>query len=249
MTSRICFPITGEIVPTLVRRHISKRMQKILISLFLIGCQLVGKAQNKNAYSPVSSEFLSTVLMTADEKNSKADWVKSSFAGNIPFSFVYQGKSSSDLLKQWRRNEEVTDSTSKYTVRRISFSDDKTGLVCYVDAKEFNDYPAVEWTVHFKNTGREATPIIENIQSLSTDIPCPYVNGENGDRVQPELYYSKGSQASIEDFICISETLNTNKSLVYSCSSGYSSGLIVMVRGKTASAMYLPIIPSTGKGE
>ncbi|HZK63527.1 MAG TPA: glycoside hydrolase family 36 protein, partial [Puia sp.] len=123
----------------------------------------------------------------------------------------------------WRRTEETIETNPKYSVSRISFLDNETGLICYADVKEFKDYPAAEWTVYFKNIGTAAIPVIENIQALNTGIPCPYISSETGDRQQPEIYYSKGSQSGIADFLYKKDVLDTNAGLRYACTTGYSS--------------------------
>ncbi|HZK65892.1 MAG TPA: hypothetical protein VFC34_17245, partial [Puia sp.] len=76
-------------------------MRKITTGFLLIVCQLAGSAQNNTGYSSVSDEFLSTVLMTHDEKKLEAEWMKQSFGSEMPFSFVYHSKKSVDLLKHW----------------------------------------------------------------------------------------------------------------------------------------------------
>ncbi len=37
-------------------------------------------------------------------------------------------------------------------------------------AVEYADFPAVEWTVYFKNTGSENTPLLEKLQAIDTRI-------------------------------------------------------------------------------
>ena len=37
-------------------------------------------------------------------------------------------------------------------------------------AIEYHDFPTVEWTVYFKNTGSNDTPILENIQAFDAQL-------------------------------------------------------------------------------
>jgi alpha-galactosidase len=60
-------------------------------------------------------------------------------------------------------------------------------------AVEYADYPAVEWTVYFKNTGTNNTPILENIQGLDTR----FERGEGGEFV---LHGNKGDWCVAESF-------------------------------------------------
>ena len=52
------------------------------------------------------------------------------------------------------------------TVHTLTYSDPAGGLSLRCEAVEYDDYPTLEWTLHFKNLGKDDTPIIENIQSL-----------------------------------------------------------------------------------
>jgi len=105
------------------------------------------------------------------------DWAKSSFAGRTakveglltanaaPFFFIYGGVESTKLLPGWQRDvtpKQTTD-TVEYLVR---WTDPQTGLVVSADVKVFKHYPAVDWVLHFENTGTQDTPILEGIQAL-----------------------------------------------------------------------------------
>jgi alpha-galactosidase len=198
-------------------------MKKLIIVLTV--CMIFGKSfsQPTGKTCVVTDDFLSAVLMTPDEKIEKAEWMKKSFNDEIPFSFIYNGRNSSELLKKWQRNDEIIETNPKYSLKRIQFSDKETGLICYADVKEFNDYPAVEWTVYFKNTSKTTTPIIENIEAVSTDIACPYFCGKPENRGQNEIHYSNGSQARMDDFISITDTLDYNATKSYTSITGRSS--------------------------
>lgn len=79
---------------------------------------------------------------------------KGSHLAAWPFSFTYAGKSSRELLPTWQQDAPLTwtDPVTKLQVRCV--------------AKKYDDFPTVEWTVYFKNTGTTNTPIIENIRAL-----------------------------------------------------------------------------------
>lgn len=105
--------------------------------------------------------------------NQKVQWVTARLLNEnpqLPFSFTYDGKPSVELLAAWPKKTEIQkldDSRTQYT--RI-WSDAKTGLEVRYAVVDYSDFPAVEWTVYFKNTGRENTPILENIQGLDANI-------------------------------------------------------------------------------
>ena len=58
---------------------------------------------------------------------------------------------------------------------------------------EWLDYPTVEWTVYFKNTGSADTPVLENIRALNVEF-CP---NQTGDFI---LHHAKGAQITASDF-------------------------------------------------
>ena len=83
-----------------------------------------------------------------------------------PFSFTYDGKSSADLLPTWQAQYAEKQLDTHRLQRTLSFTDPKTGLLLRCIVVEYTDYPTVEWTLHFKNTGSGDSPILENIQAL-----------------------------------------------------------------------------------
>jgi alpha-galactosidase len=88
--------------------------------------------------------------------------------GGLPFSFVYGGKSSAELLSSWDRKEEKSKLNETRTQRTITWTDKQTGLVLRCVAVEYSDFPTIEWTLYFKNTGTQDTPILSDILSLET---------------------------------------------------------------------------------
>ena len=121
--------------------------------------------------------------------------------GEQPFSFVYGGKSSTELLKTWS-----VSSTSKVLDKnRIeltnTYSDPDTGLQVRCVGIEYNDYPTVEWTVYLKNNGTKDTPIIENIQALDMNLE----RGHYGEFV---LHHFVGSPCAKNDYGPLKTTLD-----------------------------------------
>ncbi len=55
---------------------------------------------------------------------------------------------------------------SNHTEHVLTWTSDALQVRCV--AVEYNDYPAVEWTVYLKNIGTASTPILEGIQGLDT---------------------------------------------------------------------------------
>ena len=103
------------------------------------------------------------------------------------------GRSSDELLRQWALQRSARDLDQSRTERTLTWSDPRTGLQVRCVAIEYHDFPTVEWTVYFKNTGTSATPIIENIQALELDV----LRGANGEFL---LHHNIGSPADGNDY-------------------------------------------------
>lgn len=86
----------------------------------------------------------------------------------LPFSFTYADRPSTRALGSWplqRGNRKLDDNHTEHT---LTYSDPETGLVFRCVAIQYHDFPAVEWTLYFKNTGSSDTPVLEDIQPLNT---------------------------------------------------------------------------------
>ena len=103
----------------------------------------------------------------------KADWVKTHLETarpGLPFSFVYGGKASGELLQAWPKQTETTRIDAARTRVTTTWSDPASGLEVRCVAVDYADFPAVEWTVYFKNNGKQNTPILEQIQGLDVTL-------------------------------------------------------------------------------
>jgi hypothetical protein len=99
----------------------------------------------------------------------KSKWVKEHFLdedAQLPFSFIYDGKPSSDLLKTWQKKTETNKLDNNRTQYTHIWTDSKTGLEVRCISVEYLDYSVLEWTVYIKNTGTSNTSNLKNIQGL-----------------------------------------------------------------------------------
>jgi alpha-galactosidase len=104
-----------------------------------------------------------------EEMKMKNQWVQEHLAdakAKWPFSFVYDGKASEALLSEWPKKAESKRLDANRTQHTLIWTDPKTRLEVRCVAVDYADYPAVEWTVYFKNTGTTNTPILEKIQGV-----------------------------------------------------------------------------------
>lgn len=155
--------------------------------------------------------------------NVAAEWVAANIKKRLPFSFIYGGKSSVDLLKTWkveRTSKVLDDRRTEHTVTRADVS---TGLTVCSVAVEYHDFPTVEWTLYFKNTGTSDTPIIENIHALDIQIAHEDLAGDSNTQDAKEkalLHYNIGSPTTAQDYRPLIKELISNSEEYIATSGG-----------------------------
>ena len=110
-----------------------------------------------------------------------------------PFSFTCGESPSAELLKTWtlkRESRKVDEARTRHT---LTWTDPKTGLLVRCVAVEYGDFPTVEWTLYFKNTGAADTPILADIQALDTRLE----RKGDGEFV---LHHQTGSPCAANDY-------------------------------------------------
>ncbi|MCC6695384.1 MAG: alpha-galactosidase [Candidatus Hydrogenedentes bacterium] len=87
-----------------------------------------------------------------------------------PFSFTYGDKTFADLLPGLTKESAVTSVDGARRQHDLRYRDAETGLEVRCIAVEYLDFPTVEWTLYFRNTGDKDTPILSEIQALDTQF-------------------------------------------------------------------------------
>jgi alpha-galactosidase len=144
------------------------------------------------------ADFADAKATLADEKELELDELpvgplRADYTSEAPFSFLYGGRKSSELLQKWtsrRSSRELDPERTEYTQ---VYRDPNTGLEVRFVGLEYHDFPTVEWTVFFKNMGAVDSPILENIQMLDSRLE------KNGDG-EFLLHHNKGAPASPNDY-------------------------------------------------
>ena len=143
-----------------------------------------------NTEIPASAP-IDSVMARPAEIQQVINWAGHSFAGlaaqvdslltasAAPFFFIYGGVRSEKLLPGWQR-QGATNETPVAIEHRVRWTDPQTGLVVSAEVKVFKQYPAVDWVLHFENTGTQDTPILEGIQALdvmlgTNDVTQPLI--------------------------------------------------------------------------
>src|SRR6185437_11545152 len=91
----------------------------------------------------------------------------------IPFSFVYGGKPSKDILPSWKRVESEQRLVDGRTRHLITFTDPSTRLAITEELISFPNRAAIEMMLWLKNGGIGDTPILENILPLDLRFTAP----------------------------------------------------------------------------
>jgi alpha-galactosidase len=117
-----------------------------------------------------------------------------------PFSFTYGGKFSTELLANWDPRQSVRQLDQQRTEYTTTFHDPATGLAVRWVGVEYHDFPVIEWTLYFENTGWDDTPILENVRSVDTW----FQRRSEGEFV---LHHFRGSPVGPTDFEPFETTL------------------------------------------
>ena len=135
------------------------------------------------------------------------------FAAEPPFSFTYEGRPSAECLKSWDLKRSARPLDAERTEHTLIWTEPKTGLVLRCVAVEYRDFPVVEWTLYFKNTGGADTPILENIQALDMQL-------DRGASGQFLLHHNVGSPADGNDYRPLETALKPGSTKRIGCVGG-----------------------------
>ena len=125
-----------------------------------------------------------------------------------PFSFVYGGQPSDELLAEWPLDTEHKKLDEDRISHIATWLDPQTGLEVRWEGLEYTDYECIEWTVYLRNTGTQETPILERFQALNADFG----------RAQSQktvLRHWKGTLVKAEDFALQSTELEAGKEVSF----------------------------------
>jgi len=136
------------------------------------------------------------VTPTKSELSTARNWAEQSLLSEStpkPFGFTYDGKPSSELFPGGKWNQETHALDAQRREHMLTWIDARTGLQVRCVAVDYADFPVVEWTVYLKNTGKERTPILENIQGLDT----AFERGSEGEFI---LHGNRGDSCVAESY-------------------------------------------------
>ena len=135
--------------------------------------------------SPEELEKAREFAEAAFDSKSPAQW---------PFSFVFGGKPSTELLPTWPCKETCEALDGQRLRRQLVWTDPASGLEVRYEGIVYQDFPVVEWKLRFRATGQKETPILEAVCAWDTRL----------ERAEHEeeflLHHAAGSQANRSDY-------------------------------------------------
>ena len=88
----------------------------------------------------------------------------------LPFSFVYGGRPSSELIGAWKRTVEEKTIDAAKVQRTLTLDDPDTGLQVRAMFTIYTDTPGIDWTLYFTNKGDKDTPILEQVNAVDVMV-------------------------------------------------------------------------------
>lgn len=148
------------------------------------------------------------------------EWADKSFSetttvNDLPFSFIYGGRPSRELLPAWKRTVSDDSTEPSKRVRTLTLTDPATGLEIRAAYTLYLDTPGVDWTLYFTNTGDKDTPILEQVRALDATFP-----NDPGTSV---TFHSLRSTCSVDDWLPFSEPLSPGQRREFAPIGGRSS--------------------------
>ncbi|MCC6123644.1 MAG: alpha-galactosidase [Pirellulales bacterium] len=138
------------------------------------------------------------------------------FTADPPFSFTYGGKPSAEFLAAWKIERDARTLDEHRTAHTVTYSDPAGGLIVGCEAVAYDDFPTVEWTLHFKNAGKADTPILENIQSLD-------IRWARAEKSEFLLHHNVGAPSDGTDYTPLESVLRGNSAKRLAAAGGRST--------------------------
>lgn len=124
---------------------------------------------------------------------------------SLPFSFIFGSVSSDELFATWKMKSDRKRLDASRTQRTLTWTDKARGFEVRCAAVEYRDYPAVEWTLFFKNTGTNNSPVIENVAAIDSRF-------DRGPESEFVLHTLKGDWCSAQSYAPVDVALGPKQS-------------------------------------
>lgn len=164
-----------------------------------------------------------SALAAADDGTEIAanrQWAEAAFSSTpgapLPFSFVYGGQASKDIVGMWSRSlvDEVLNATTRR--RTLTLTDPDTKLEVKAVAHIYTDSAGVDWTLYFTNKGTVDSAVIEQVRAVDVSDLCNV-------GAQVRVHRLKGSLSGADDWLPFDDTIASGGRLDFGTSNGLSS--------------------------
>lgn len=151
------------------------------------------------------------------------EWAAKAFSGmsgsDFPFSFVYDGRPSSEFIRTWTVKAEEKKLDDTKLAQTVVLTDPRTGLEVRAAGIIYLDTAGVDWTLTFTNRGSGDSPIIEKIRAVDVGIPVG----------KPEtavvIHRLNGGPCRPDDWLPFDESLPADESRAFATFEGRSSNV------------------------
>jgi len=116
------------------------------------------------------------------------------------FSFTYGGRDSSEFLDSWKLERTAERLDGRRTQHTLTYADPETGLVVRCEGVQYADFPTVEWTLYFKNTGKTDSPILSDVRAIDAWF-------ERNAQEEYVLHRNKGDNCTADSYEPVDEPL------------------------------------------
>lgn len=189
---------------------------RFLIALALAAAASTASGGLLNAGMNLAGKDVNVVQPYQDDQDRARHWIEENLGRSVrsrPFSFTYGSQPSSAFLSEWKQDYSTRRLDRHRRERSITYTDAATGLQVQCVSVEYADFPTVEWTLYFTNTGTADTPIIEGIKALDTSF-------RRGDTGEFLLHYQTGDNNSADSYSLHRAAMTPGKNLHFSSDGG-----------------------------
>jgi alpha-galactosidase len=130
-----------------------------------------------------------------------------------PFSFLYGGQPSAVLLARWPRTHRQSRLDANRTQHTISWREPRGGLAVRCEVIAYHDFPTVDWTIYFHNTGKHDARPLSEVLALDTSF-------QGGQGAEFVVHTCNGSAAVDQDYGPYTTPLPPRSSTLFTCMGG-----------------------------
>lgn len=203
-------------------KYLTRLIVAILMLCVLCGCTGNDPASNQNNetvppedvdvswmsnHSMAIPQYPMTEATAANRK--LAQELYTQYLQTPPVDFTFGGVQFSQDMASWERKETALSNGTE-----VTYTHKQSGVAVRLQYFLYENASAVEWKIRVTNTGSENSPQIQDFYMLSNRFST---------KGNTSLFYSKGGNATVDDFQPVSANLKNGESVAIACNGGRSS--------------------------